>query len=205
MLELVSPTHPHLLAHEVCTHGRSVPTYFQRETFRVSSNTEGMDQRARFLGGPVPLFRNVEPQMKSSEVIRAETPDQIRSCYPVILQLRPHLPSEESYCEQVQRQAQQGYQLIFLQTQNQVTAVAGYRFLECLAWGKILYIDDLVTDDAARNHGCGSLLLSWIIDAARKAQCNQVHLDSGPQRHEAHRLYLNHGFQIRAYHFALEL
>jgi ribosomal protein S18 acetylase RimI-like enzyme len=150
-------------------------------------------------------MKNPEPMLKSSAVIRAQTADQIRSCYPVIRQLRPHLSNERSFVEQIQRQAQQGYQLVYLQEGAQVKAVAGYRFQECLAWGKILYIDDLVTDGSARNQGFASALLTEIIDEARKAQCDQVHLDSGPQRHEAHRLYLNHGFQICAYHFSLKL
>jgi GNAT superfamily N-acetyltransferase len=150
-------------------------------------------------------MENPKPPSQSFEVIRAQTPGQIRSCYPVICQLRPHLASEHSFVEQVQRQAKQGYQLVYLHENAQVKAVAGYRFLECLAWGKILYIDDLVTDGSARNRGFGSVLLTEIIDEARKAQCDQVHLDSGPHRHEAHRLYLNHGFQICAYHFALKL
>lgn len=31
--------------------------------------------------------------------------------------------------------------------------------------------------------------------------CNAFHLDSGTQRHDAHRFYLRHGFHISYYHF----
>jgi GNAT superfamily N-acetyltransferase len=82
---------------------------------------------------------------------------------------------------------------------------AGYRFLEFLAWGRVLYIDDLVTALETREKGYGSMLLKWIIEQAKLAKCDQVHLDSGPQRHDAHRLYLNHRFKIIGHHFALEL
>ena len=52
--------------------------------------------------------------------------------------------------------------------------------------------------------GSGRKLLKWIIEEGKKAKCDQVHLDSGPQRHDAHRLYLNQGFKIIGYHFALD-
>jgi GNAT superfamily N-acetyltransferase len=103
----------------------------------------------------------------------------------------------------VQRQIAQGYRLVCYKDNGQVSAVIGFRFLEFLAWGKVLYIDDLITDAAARNNGFGSKLLQWAIDFAKQEKCDQVHLDSGPQRHDAHRLYLNHRFKIIGYHFAL--
>ena len=81
--------------------------------------------------------------------------------------------------------------------------MAGFRFLEFLAWGKVLYIDDLITNSEVRKNGHGGKLLKWIIEQAKQMNCDQVHLDSGPQRHDAHRLYLNHGFKIIGHHFAL--
>jgi predicted GNAT family N-acyltransferase len=61
------------------------------------------------------------------------------------------------------------------------------------------------TNGETRKSGYGGRLLKWTIEQAKLAQCDQVHLDSGPQRHDAHRLYLNHGFRIIGSHFALEL
>jgi predicted GNAT family N-acyltransferase len=80
-----------------------------------------------------------------------------------------------------------------------------YRVLEFLAWGKVLYIDDLISDAATRRNGYATKILKWVISEAKKQKCDQVHLDSGPQRHDAHRLYLNHGFKIIGHHFALDL
>jgi len=139
------------------------------------------------------------------EMQLATSVEQIRSCYKVMRQLRPHLPSEQAFVSQVQRQIEEGYRLAFIQADRQVKALAGFRLLEFLAWGKVLYIDDLVSDTATRNKGYGSKVLKWVMDEARKAKCDQVHLDSGPQRHDAHRLYLNHGFKIIGHHFAFDL
>lgn len=131
------------------------------------------------------------------------TVEQIQSCYEVMFQLRPHLIDEQAFIEQVQRQIAEGYQLASYQEDGQVMAVAGFRFLEFLAWGKVLYIDDLITNSEARKNGYGGKLLKWIIEQAKQMNCDQVHLDSGPQRHDAHRLYLNHGFKIIGHHFAI--
>lgn len=135
---------------------------------------------------------------------KALTPLQIRRCYKVMLLLRPDL-TEEVFVERVQRQIMEGYHLVYLEESGEVKAAAGYRFLEFLAWGRVLYIDDLVTDLEARKKGFGGTLLKWVIEQAQLAKCDQVHLDSGPQRHDAHRLYLNHRFKIIGHHFALEL
>lgn len=139
----------------------------------------------------------------SQEIHQASTKEQLKECYPIALQLRPHL-EEQSFIEQVQRQIADGYQLIYIKEDGTVRALAGFRFLEFLAWGKVLYIDDLITDTASRGRGYGSQLLKWIIEQAQEQNCDQVHLDSGPQRHNAHRLYLNHGFKLNSHHFALD-
>lgn len=138
-----------------------------------------------------------------NSILIATTVEEIQSCYKVLLQLRPHLTSEEAFIAQAQRQVAEGYKLAYSQENNHVTAVAGFRFLEFLAWGKVLYIDDLITDSETRRSGHGGKLLKWVIKQAKNENCDQVHLDSGPQRHDAHRLYLNHGFKIIGHHFAL--
>jgi GNAT superfamily N-acetyltransferase len=131
--------------------------------------------------------------------------EQICSCYKIMHQLRPHITTEQSFVEQVQRQIKSGYHLAYIQEDGLVKAVTGFRFLEFLAWGKVIYIDDLVSDITSRRNGYGAKILKWIINQAKEAECDQVHLDSGPQRHDAHRLYLNHGFKIIGHHFSLNL
>lgn len=134
----------------------------------------------------------------------ANTGQEIRRCYKVMNQLRPQLDDETAFVEQVQRQIIHGYHLAFLEDSD-VIALAGFRFLEFLAWGKILYIDDLITCSKARKLGYGNFLMNWLIQLAKERQCDQIHLDSGPQRYDAHRLYIKHKMKIMGYHFALDL
>ncbi len=143
--------------------------------------------------------------LESANIQIANSYEQIRLCYKVMRQLRPHLTEEETFVQQVERQIQNGYCLVYLEDHEGIKALAGFRFLEFLAWGKVFYIDDLVTDSETRKNGHGSKLLKWIIEQAKQAGCDQVHLDSGPQRHDAHRLYLNHRFKIIGHHFGLDL
>lgn len=82
-------------------------------------------------------------------------------------------------------------------------AVAGYRYLESLISGKFLYVDDLVTRAADRSRGFGKQILEWLISEARAHGCENLELDSGVQRFDAHRFYLTNRMNIASYHFRL--
>ncbi|MFH1108367.1 MAG: GNAT family N-acetyltransferase [Planctomycetota bacterium] len=98
-----------------------------------------------------------------------------------------------------------GYRLAFLEDGGEAKAVAGFRFLEFLAWGRILYVDDLVTLARERSKGFGDRLFDWLVEQAVERGCDQLHLDSGVQRFGAHRFYLRKRMDITAHHFALKL
>lgn len=81
-------------------------------------------------------------------------------------------------------------------------SAAGFRRLHTLAWGDVLYIDDLVTIEEHRGRGHASRLLNWVLKEARRLGCAEVHLDSAPHRHPAHRLSLSEGYHISSFHFS---
>lgn len=137
-------------------------------------------------------------------ISHAESREAVAKCHPVMVQLRPHLLLE-SFGEQVQRQRENGYQLLCAEAAGIVVGVAGYRLLENLAWGRFLYVDDLVTDAAWRSHGVGAALLDFLVNIARESGCAELHLDSGVQRFGAHRFYLAQRMDITSHHFALKL
>lgn len=141
-------------------------------------------------------------QQKSVKL--AATAEQIQACYPIMMQLRPHLEAS-GFVAKVRRQMQMGYQLAYLSDQDQVFSVAGFRLSESLSWGRFLYVDDLVTDVQVRSQSYGRHLLDWLIHYACQHHCHQFHLDSGLQRLEAHRFYQREGLQISGYHFVLNL
>lgn len=134
----------------------------------------------------------------------ATTDDQILACFPVVVQLRSHLKSQE-FVTRVRRQMQVGYHLTYLSAGGRVSSVAGFRMNESLSWGKFLYVDDLVTDVQMRSHHYGHQLIDWLVQYAHQHDCAQFHLDSGLQLLEAHRFYQREGLQISGYHFVLKL
>ena len=141
--------------------------------------------------------------MSSTPLVRcAETDADIAACFRVMAQLRPHL-EDETFVARVRRMAEGGYRLSFVEQDGAVRAVAGYRFLEMLATGRILYVDDLVTDAAARSRGHGERLLVWLREEAERYGCRYVELDSGNTRLDAHRFYERCGMEKVAFHFSL--
>lgn len=85
---------------------------------------------------------------------------------------------------------------------EEIRCVAGYRLQELLAYGKVLYVDDLITDETARSRDFGKRMLDWLVEEARKNDCEKLHLDSGVQRYDAHRFYMREGMKISSYHFS---
>lgn len=140
----------------------------------------------------------------TSEISIANSDQEIETCFEAFKELRPHL-SQDDFLPQVRRQQLQGYQMLALRHEGIVKSAAGFRHAEFLAWGKIIYIDDLTTLPSARANGFAESLLDWIIAYATSCGCVGVHLDTGYARHNAHRLYLRKKFQLSSHHMALEL
>lgn len=133
--------------------------------------------------------------------IRLATTDaEIAACYPVMRELRPHI-AEEQFLFRVRSQENAGYRLACIEERAGVVAVAGFRIGENLAWGRFLYVDDLVTLAGQRSKGHGAKLLSWLKEFAAKEGCEQLHLDSGIQRKDAHRFYEREGMTMASLHF----
>ena len=143
--------------------------------------------------------------MTKHRIALARDAAQIRRCFSVMRELRTHLPNEQQFVDRVLGQQKQGYELAFLEAENEVRAVAGYRFLESLFSGRNLYVDDLVTREADRSHGYGGELLDWLIDQARSKDCETLELDSGVQRFDAHRFYFSKRMSISSYHFRIKI
>lgn len=138
------------------------------------------------------------------QVKLAATGDDIERCFPVMVQLRVHL-TQESFLESTARQKEEGYELAFVEDDGVVKAVAGFRVMEMLAHGRILYVDDLITDEAGRSKGYGEALMDWLESYAKTRECVELQLDSGVQRFRAHAFYFRQRMHISAYHFARKL
>jgi GNAT superfamily N-acetyltransferase len=134
----------------------------------------------------------------------AESADELERCARVLVQLRTALTCEQIVAR-IQEQRQSGYRVAYVESGGQIEAVAGFRVSSYLAWGRALYVDDLVAREEQRGRGFGSALFDWLVELARREGCEQLHLDSGVQRFAAHRFYLHKGMDITSHHFVLKL
>ncbi|MDX8033297.1 GNAT family N-acetyltransferase [Lentzea sp. BCCO 10_0856] len=126
--------------------------------------------------------------------------------YDAIRALRPHLTSVDQYVDVVRAQRKEGYRIVAsFDASGQVVAAAGFRHMTNLYAGSHIYIDDMTTLPSARKQGHAGALLKWVDEEARRLGCTSVQLDSATHRHDAHRLYLNSGYVIPAFHFSRSL
>jgi GNAT superfamily N-acetyltransferase len=140
-------------------------------------------------------------------VIAEIVPPDTARAFTAMRELRPHLTDAASFAARVDElQRPEGYRLVgaFEAEGEDAVAVAGFRLLHNLPWGRCIYIDDLSTAPSARRRGHGRALLDWLAAEAARLECDELHLDSGvgPDRGDAHRLYLNAGYRIASHHFA---
>ena len=133
----------------------------------------------------------------------AESDREILDCYPVMAELRDHLKREE-FVATVKRLSEiAGYKLAYL-VDGEIKAVAGFRISEWLAAGKYLEIDDLVATGSERSKGYGGELFDWLVEYAKRNNCDQVRLVSRVTRLDAHRFYLKKQMKLEAYYFSLQ-
>lgn len=132
---------------------------------------------------------------------QATTDEDILKCWEVLKALRPHL-EQDSFLPLVREMIREGYQLAFIEENGKAVSAIGFRYQQFLFNGKHFYIDDLSSLPEARGKGYGGSLLDYVTNLAKEKGYKVVTLDSGPHRHDAHRLYLNNRFVISSYHFS---
>lgn len=130
---------------------------------------------------------------------------EIVSTFATLRELRPLLQETQFLATVRRMQKNDGFRLAAVVEGDARPCVAGFRLGENLVRGKFLYVDDLVTAEAARSRGHGKAMLAWLEDLARQAGCAALSLDSGVQRFAAHRFYLRERLDIVCHHFMKSL
>lgn len=143
----------------------------------------------------------IESRMEIHEV---KTNGDLLAAFPVLNVLRPAL-TPEALALAFPLQSQEGYRLFALTVEGRVAACIGWRLVHKLSSGRTMYVDDLVTAPHQRGKGYAQALLEHAEAEARATGCASFTLDSGHQRHDAHRLYLNFKMRIAAHHFHKDL
>jgi len=133
---------------------------------------------------------------------RLVEPDWLGRAEAVHRQLRPHLP--EDYKGKMQAIFESGGEMCIAVAERRVVGIAVFRSFENTHAGHKFYVDDLVTDEAARSTGVGHALLAYLEKLARDRGCSGLELDSGTHRKRAHKFYFREGFVISSFAFRKE-
>jgi GNAT superfamily N-acetyltransferase len=134
----------------------------------------------------------------------ASTKEDLIKCFEVMKELRPH-HNPESFIKAMDEMKKEGYRLIYLEDNDRVVCVAGFRFTTTLYNGLIIDFDDFVTLAAARNKGYAGYVFDHLVSIAKERSIKTIHLNSNHLRYDAHRFYLNKKMKIMAHHFRIEL
>ncbi len=122
-------------------------------------------------------------------VVELQGEAELRRAWPVMRELRGHLP-EERWLELTAEMERDGYRLLALEDEaGTIQALAGIRLSTNLYYGRHLWVDELVTAPDARSRGHGGTLLSHVEELAVSEGCEVVGLSSGARRVDAHRFY----------------
>lgn len=143
--------------------------------------------------------------MDDAPLRHAETEAELRACFPVMKELRPHLQGPGDFVERIARMRAEGYRLLAAWQSGSPIALAGYRLQENLIYGKFLYVDDLVVAGNSRGRQWGARLLDELEAAALREDCRRLVLDTALSNALAQRFYFRQGLLTGAMRFSRSL
>lgn len=136
----------------------------------------------------------------STPDIKFATTDDIGKILPVFKELRPHR-SEDEIRKLFPILLSEGYTVAFIGDEELAYSIIGFRIFNCIWSGKTLIVDDLSTLTSFKKNGYACLLFQWVKQYARDNNCEHLSLNSGFQRTDAYRFYLNQGLFVESLHF----
>lgn len=128
--------------------------------------------------------------MADWSVVELKNKEQWIEAFPIMNQLRTDL-TETSYIELLQTMSKEGYRLFAMYVDEKMVALAGLSWRTNFYNKQHIFIYDLVTDATNRSSGYGQKLLTYLHEWGRENGAEYVALESGIQRHDAHRFYEN--------------
>lgn len=131
-------------------------------------------------------------------------PRLVADMLPVLRELRPHLTAASLTAVYAEGHPQ-GLRFLVAYDGDRCVGVAGWRVLALTFAIRKLYVDDLVTTSETRSAGVGHALITELEARARATGCTILDLDSGVQRHDAHRFYFRERMHVSSHHFTKAL
>lgn len=114
-----------------------------------------------------------------SIVVRDVAETELDQAFEVVHPLRTHL-DREAFRERAKRQMSQGYRMTGAYHGEALVGLVGYRWVETLARGRHVHVDDLVAHPSHHRRGIGTALMEHVESLAKSQQGTSVFLDSRP-------------------------
>jgi len=138
------------------------------------------------------------------DIAFADGEAEVRACFPLMRELRPHLTCEDEFVARWRRQKAASYRLLVLSEDSRPAALAGFRAQENLVHGRHLYVDDLVTRADRRGAGHGAALMDRLKQEAAEIGCEKLLLDTPMNNFLGHRFYFRQGLLATALRFSFD-
>jgi GNAT superfamily N-acetyltransferase len=143
-------------------------------------------------------------QSRNLKTRECKTQQEVESTYAIMRQLRPQIAAESYFPRIDKLMKEEKYRLLATYNEeDKCLGVIGFQEQNRLSMGNIIYIADLVTDEAHRSQGIGKHLLEQVRQEAIKNNIDAIVLDSGLQRTQAHAFYQHQGYKAESYSFRL--
>ncbi len=121
-------------------------------------------------------------------IIELKTEEEFLEAFHVVKELRTHL-NKDSYVHSLRVMKNEGYRMFALYVNEKIVAIAGIVIRTNFYYGKHLFVYDLVTVSSERSKGHGGKLLDYVHQLGKDNNCENVALESGLFRKEAHKFY----------------
>lgn len=183
-----------------CEDNESLGVYYA--TIAIIAQKKDLNATSNIIEPSVELI--AETKLLEDGIYKASEDNEIFACFDLMKVLRKNIDADY-FVSQIKEQMKDGYELYYLMKNSSICCLAGSKVSNNLAWGKYLYIFDLVSNEKERSLGYGKELLDYLKVYASSIGCDEVHLDSGVQRFEAHKFYLREDFKIASHHFSYKI
>lgn len=125
---------------------------------------------------------------------------EMKKALPILQELYPAL-SMEKYVEQLHQMIPHNYKQILVYDKNgTVVAVTGFWIGVKIWCGKYLELDNVIVSSAHRSFGIGKKITDYLIDKAKKEDCNMLGLDVYTDNYRGIKFYMNEGFVAKGFH-----
>lgn len=133
------------------------------------------------------------------QIIARDTLAEMLPTYSLLNQLYSDL-TPARYEALLQETVPHNYKQITVQDGEKIVGVCGYWIATKIWCGKYLELDNVVVDEDYRSQGIGKIMTDYLLEKAKKEQCNMLGLDVYTDNFKGVKFYMNQGYVPRGFH-----